>query len=61
MDIDTAHSQELKKLQFSLPLVSGGRKPIAVATLLERLKVNSLLFLLVADLHLLAANLIPVF
>jgi len=32
-----------------------------VATLLERLKVNSLLFLLVADLHLLAANLIPVF
>lgn len=55
MDIDTADSQELKKLQFSLPLVSGGRKPIAVATLLERLKVNSPLFLLLADLHLLVA------
>lgn len=60
MDIDTADSQELKELQFSLPLVSGGRKPLAVATLLERLKVNSP-FLLVAWIASSSRNLIPVF
>ncbi|GAB5588791.1 Sister chromatid cohesion protein pds5 [Umbelopsis nana] len=39
MDMDIADSQELKELQFNLPLVSNSRRALPAATLLESLKI----------------------
>lgn len=39
MDMDIADSQELKELQFNLPLVSNSRRALPAATLLKSLKV----------------------